>query len=217
MKQCIAVSRFMKEVVIGLIAPIWHTIRSYWFYPNVRFGYDCIVSKECKFEGGNKIQRKVTLASCQIGRGTYVCSRSIIKSACIGRYCSIAEGVQIGLALHHLATVSTFPLLEGEILSNKVTVVGNDVWIGANAIILGNGISVGDGAVIGAGAVVTKDIPPYAIVGGVPAKILRYRFTEEERGELLKIKWWNWSVKEIMARRGDFLDVATFTEKFGHA
>lgn len=209
--------RFLKESFLGFFAPIWHTLHAYWLYPNVRFGYDCIVARGCYFEGDNRIHRGVTLASCRIGRKTYVCSRSVIRAASIGRYCSIAEGVQIGLPLHHLETVSTFPSLEGCVLTNKTTVVGNDVWIGTNAIILGNGISIGDGAVVGAGAVVTKDVPPYAIVGGVPAKVLRYRFSEEERLNLLKIQWWNWSIEEITLRKSDFLDVQSFTRKFAYA
>ena len=70
--------------------------------------------------------------------------------------------------------------------------IGNDVWIGANAMILG-GITIGDGAIIGAGAVVTKDIPPYAIVGGIPARIIRYRFPNDVINALLSSQWWNLS------------------------
>ena len=75
-------------------------------------------------------------------------------------------------------------------------VIGNDVWIGANVSIL-PGVYIGDGAVIAAGAVVTKDVEPYAIVGGVPAKVIRYRFSPKEIYILLKIKWWDWSVEEV--------------------
>ena len=73
---------------------------------------------------------------------------------------------------------------------SKPTKIGNDVWIGANAIIQ-SGVTIGDGAIIGSGAVVTKDVPPYAIVVGVPAKILKYRFNKEQIKELLQLKWWN--------------------------
>lgn len=72
----------------------------------------------------------------------------------------------------------------------KKVIIGNDVWIGSHALILG-GVKIGDGAVIGAGAVVTKDVPPYAVVGGVPARIIKYRFSQEIIDKLLEIKWWN--------------------------
>ena len=74
--------------------------------------------------------------------------------------------------------------------------IGNDVWIAANVVIT-EGLKIGDGAVIGAGAVVTHDIPPYAIVGGVPAKVIRYRFTKEMIDELLKIKWWDFTEEQL--------------------
>ena len=90
-------------------------------------------------------------------------------------------------------------------------VIGNDVWIGYEAVILA-GVTIGDGAVIGARAVVTKDIPPYTIVGGVPAKPIRKRFTQETIDLLLKIKWWNWPeerirqhITEIQSERIEYL------------
>ncbi len=79
---------------------------------------------------------------------------------------------------------------------NREVVIGNDVWIGANVIIL-PGVKIGNGAIIAAGAVVTKDVEPYAIVGGVPAKLIKYRFKKEEINQLEEIKWWNWSIEEI--------------------
>lgn len=75
-------------------------------------------------------------------------------------------------------------------------VIGNDVWIGYEAVIMA-GVTIGDGAIIGARAVVTKDVPPYTIVGGVPAKQIRKRFSDETISELLKVKWWDWPIEKI--------------------
>ena len=86
----------------------------------------------------------------------------------------------------------------------KRLTIGNDVWIGANVYIK-NGIVIGDGSVIAAGAVVVKDVPPYAIVGGVPAKIIRYRFPQDIIDGLLTIKWWNWSDEELQAKQPFFV------------
>ena len=89
------------------------------------------------------------------------------------------------------------------------TVIGNDVWIGKRAIIKA-GVKIGDGAVVGAGAVVTKDVPPYAIVAGVPAKIIKYRFDEDTIAQLLKTKWWNLSDEELEKRAGNITNVHEF-------
>lgn len=91
--------------------------------------------------------------------------------------------------------------------------IGNDVWIGKNVLIKG-GITIGDGAIIGMGSVVTKDVPPYSIVGGVPAKIIRKRFSQTEIDALLKIKWWNWDSNDIVNRREDFVKPGYFIEKY---
>jgi tetrahydrodipicolinate N-succinyltransferase len=85
---------------------------------------------------------------------------------------------------------------DSTIRSNEPIVIGIDVWIGANVIIL-PGVNIGDGAVLAAGAVVTRSVAPYAIVGGVPAKIIKYRFAKQEIEQLEEIEWWNWSMEEI--------------------
>ena len=97
-------------------------------------------------------------------------------------------------------------------INNPVT-IGNDVWIGANVCIL-PGISIGDGAVLAAGAVITKDVPPYAIVGGVPAKVIKYRFSEDIIKKLLKIKWWNWEEEKVKKNKDLFYDPVKFVERF---
>lgn len=125
----------------------------------------------------------------------------------IGRYCSIAPGVVLGDGQHHIDWLTTHPFADAaeyrvdQPPSNKsapkMTVIGNDVWIGANAIIM-RGVVIGDGAVIGAGAVVTKDVPSYAIVVGIPGKILRYRFPRKTMQRLLQLRWWQYTSRSLM-------------------
>ncbi len=126
----------------------------------------------------------------------------------IGAFCSIAPEVVIfGGGEHNVHWVTTYPLSivfglpmagkDGHPNSKGRTLIGNDVWIAYGATIL-SGVSIGDGAVIGARAVVTRDVPPYAIVAGNPARVLRSRFDEETVAKLLKIAWWNWPVSRIL-------------------
>lgn len=164
-------------------------------------------------------------------------------AASIGRYCSINSTAHIWNN-HPLETITTSPILDypgfypwseyerkkrlvdkhgihhnnasfenSAIRDNRPVIIGNDVWIGANVSIL-PGVTIGDGAVLAAGAVITKDVAPYAIVGGVPAKVIRYRFSEENIRKLLKIKWWNWTDEEINNNIELFYQPEKFLEKF---
>ena len=97
--------------------------------------------------------------------------------------------------------------------TNFTISIGNDVWIGANVSIL-DGITIGDGAIVASNSLVNKDIPPYMIYGGIPAKQLKPRFTEEQRNFLQQIKWWNKDLNWIQANAKDFVDIAHFHQKF---
>lgn len=161
---------------------------------------------------------KVKIVDSKIGEFTYVSENSIIHNSNIGKFCSIGPNVILGYGEHPLSSISTSPLfyvdmkifkenffVKNSFNGKKNITIGNDVWIGANVYIK-NGLNIGDGAIIGAGSVVTKSVPAYAIVVGVPAKIIRYRFNEDEIKKLLKIEWWNWSIEKIESNKIYFVN-----------
>ncbi|MBN2469067.1 MAG: CatB-related O-acetyltransferase [Deltaproteobacteria bacterium] len=126
--------------------------------------------------------------------------KQLAQGSRIGNFCSISSGLQfIFRGKHMVDWVSTYPfrdMWQMDVPLNSLPqydpiVVGNDVWIATNAKIM-QGVKVGDGAVIAQESFVTKDVPPYSIVGGYPAEIIRYRFSKSQICELLKIAWWNW-------------------------
>ena len=117
----------------------------------------------------------------------------------IGNYCTIGDNVYIGQGEHNYRQIALsgqlYDFNSYEKYTQKDCIIDNDVWIGVGAIIL-RGVTIGDGAVIGANSVVTKDIPPYAIAVGSPAKVIKYRFSEEEIKKLLEVKWWEYDMEE---------------------
>lgn len=130
--------------------------------------------------------------NCEIGSYTYIGKNCNITKSSIGRFCSIANNVSIGQGEHDLSQISTSSIFyknSYEELTKNPCVIKNDVWIGMDTIIL-RGVIIENGAVIGANSVVTKNVPPFAIVAGSPAKIIRYRFDEKKQKEILDSSWW---------------------------
>lgn len=191
----------------------------------------CNIAIHSKFEGNNVIGKNTTFNG-NLGLFSYIADNACI-SGNIGRYCSIASEVKVLIGIHPLSDfVSTSPVFYSLLKQSNVTfvseqyfkefvyadesnkyaiVVGNDVWIGARAILI-SGIKIGDGAVILANATVTKDVPPYSIVGGVPAKIIKNRFDNETIEFLLKFKWWDKSEKWLAQHSSSFRNIKHFIE-----
>jgi virginiamycin A acetyltransferase len=144
----------------------------------------------------------------------------------VGKYCSVAEGVTILLGGGHRTDwVTTYPFsalwpagkgIPGHPQTKGDVIIENDVWVGRDALIL-SGVKIGNGAVIGARSVVAKDVPPYTIVAGNPARVIRERFTPAQREALLKIQWWNWPEGRIRAALPALLcdDIDAFIEEYG--
>lgn len=176
-----------------------------------------------------KINSGATIVDSTIGRYSYTCYDDEIVNCEIGQFCSISDEVVIGGAEHPMTWVSTSPVFQNVKHSGpkrkftefdfegiKRTIIGNDVWIGKRAIIKA-GVRIGDGAVIGSGSVVTKDVPPYAIVGGVPAKVIKYRFDEATINRLLQSKWWNMEDEELAKYVHSIKDPKAFLNKLDGA
>lgn len=196
---------------------------------NVKFGIGAQIDAKTKFEGKNRLGKFTSVKSSSLGYGSYIADNSRLSQTKIGRYTSIGRDVQVVGGRHPVSEgISTCPSFysshpqNGLLLAQEpnfrelvrtengyMVEIGNDVWIGSHCRIL-QGVTVGDGAVIACGAVVTKDVPPYSVVGGVPAKVLRYRFDDAAIEQLCQLQWWNWSKETLAARAHLFMQPERF-------
>ena len=190
-------------------------ISTNFIMPSVKLGRGVIVRKGCK------IQKNVVIDDyTSINENTQIDT----NTKYIGKYCSISHGVKIGMGPHPLSFVSTSTVfydpyrgvvdrqLYDEFKDKGFTKIGHDVLIGTNAVILA-GVNIGTGAVVAAGSIVVKNVPPYAIVGGNPAEILKYRFNKKTIDHLLKIEWWNMDVKLLFTKLDYMSDVSKFIKE----
>jgi len=189
---------------------------------NLKIGY-LSYAKNSTFEMFNTLKNNVSLNSVKLGKFTYISTNTKIQYTTIGKFCSVGSDCKIGLGKHPSNTfVSNHPIFFSLFKQAQITFasknyfdetesisIGNDVWIGSNSIIL-DGVKIEDGVIVAAGSVVTKDIPAYAIVGGVPAKIIKYRFNKKEIDRLLEIKWWNMDIDFLKTNYKKFHNINEF-------
>jgi phosphonate metabolism protein (transferase hexapeptide repeat family) len=187
--------------------------------------------RDCVLGRYTAVAERVVMAECTLGDYSYLARHSEAIYTDIGKFCAIAANVRLNALNHPIERVSqhnityrpneyfAFAKIDKgfrALRQSKRVMIGHDVWIGHGAIVL-PGISIGHGAVIAAGAVVTKDVEPYAIVAGVPAKRIKWRFEKKLRDELLELCWWDWPHDRVAAAISDMqtLSVEAFLEKHG--
>ena len=193
-----------------------------WRHRQASFSAGCYADDECAFEEGVRICDFAKARHTSIGMFSYLAPYATAQHCTRGRYCSIGPEAIIGLGIHPTqGMISTYPgfysqrkhavnfRIDPSIAEYKAIVIQNDVWIGARAVIL-DGVTIGDGAIVASGSVVTKDVAPYTIVGGVPAKLIRRRFTEDETAALIEFAWWKRGVEFCRKNAALFADVPAF-------
>jgi len=203
-------------------------LRRRYEFVDLGSNFDHLITKNYKFGKGCRLGGPVYISGSEVGDHTYIEVGCRISAANIGKFCAIAPYSLVGLAEHptrkfvsiHPIFYRHIPEFGYDLVDNDRhqeitrTYIGNDVWIGAGVCIRG-GVTVGDGAVIGAGAVVTGDVPPYAVYGGVPAQMIRYRFGRNVIAFLLDFRWWDRDMEWLRQNIAKLEDVEGFAREFG--
>ena len=186
------------------------------------------------FEGKNSVNSNTTIIDSYVGMSTYFAGDSNLTKIKIGRFCSVGRHVETDFGLHPSNFISTHPCFYSlrkqsgfsftqtqifeehkfaDVEKKYLVIIGNDVWIGNDVKIM-DGVTIGDGAIIAMGAIVNMDVLPYTIVGGIPSRVIKKRFSDEQIEFLSNLKWWNWEFQKIEKYAHLFNEVSSFFEFF---
>lgn len=198
-------ARLRRTLAYRVVTSLYRTAVRLWQMPAMLF-------RRTRVHRSARVGPGAILLRCAVGAQTYIARGVLIADARIGNYCSIAAGVKVGGMEHAWWWGSTSPRLSNFAITGKVTTIGHDVWIGVNAVVR-QGVTLGSGCVVGAGAVVLKDVAPYAIVVGIPAREIRRRFPPTIIAEIEASRFWELSPSEA-ARR---LHSITYPDERGSA
>jgi len=205
-------SIFPIYIIVNLCKYMGKNISFHSFIFTKNIGKDVIIMGGVYLDANSSIDDKSYIAGDNLGLN---CTK--ISYTSIGKYTSIAQNFVTLPQSHDYNRVSSYPfnnvLLDGNDIITRRISIGNDVWIGSNVVVLG-GVTIGDGAVVGAGAIVTKDVPPYAIVVGSPARVIKYRFSSRIISKLLKIKWWEREDIEMINDLRNKISIEEFIRKY---
>ena len=195
------------------------------YSPKLKFDPSARILGHLDLEEPIAIESHALVSRSTLGAYSFVGKGTEVWNASIGRYCSIGPGCRIGPGDHPMDRITTSSIsysdyfafyadntaIVTEYETREPVTIGHDVWIGASSIVT-NGVTIGDGAIIAANAVVTKDIPPFAVVGGVPAKVIRNRFDDRTTERMKQLSWWRYDLP-LWGQRGDLPRLSTITEQ----
>ena len=200
-------------------------IKSILNYPHVTTKRNVIISKSL-IGKHVKVYENTKISNTTIGDYTYVGGDSKLMNCIVGKFCSLGPNLKIGLGVHPTNYISTYPgfysknasgsfsmNIDETVAEHKQIIIKNDVWIGDGVTIV-DGVTIGNGSIIASGCIVTKDVPPYSLIAGVPGKIIKYRFNEVEIKKLQNISWWDKDIDFIKNNSKLFLQPREFFNKF---
>ena len=211
-------NKYIKAVLAPVYWQIMNRLRGHQV-ESTQVGFRARIGRHVIIREGSEVE-----SSVEIGDYSYISGpRAYIEAATIGKFCSIARQTTIGVSGHDYKKVTTHPFIidpayefvceNGSQTQKLPPVIGHDVWIGMNCVVH-RGVTIGHGAVIASDAVVTTDVRPYSIVGGNPARHIKYRFSPEVIDSLLRIEWWNWDEIRLKGALAEFDSPERFVKKY---